>query len=335
MGKKNENSITNAESQSKRKKAKHADADNLTSGCSKEEGIEFLQEFEKAKLEWPKDMERIFSSELGDDRRAELFQMMCLQGDLLRRRYSWAIPDERALKAVANFGPIIEVGCGLGYWAKLLRDRGVNVAAYDILADESRKAKSMEDPKKTQANDQEGGSQSEEEEESRAFWTEVEPGGPEMLLKESNKGRNLFLCYPDDYEDSEESLALNCLKKFTGDYVIHVGELFGQTLSCRQAPWGRTSDPNFQEHLCSTFHQVLQLGLPHWPHSRDTLTVWKRTISVPVDLEENEQETEQYEDTDVGPTNGGGEEDIWANIPPEERIPSDIAAPYLSHLLRN
>ncbi|CAM9829753.1 unnamed protein product [Choristocarpus tenellus] len=64
--------------------------------------------------------------------------------DLLSLRYAWAIPDERALRIIGHFGPIVEVGCGLGYWARLLRDRGVDVTAYDRnggdLGDVSRKA---------------------------------------------------------------------------------------------------------------------------------------------------------------------------------------------------
>lgn len=48
--------------------------------------------------------------------------------------------------------------------------------------------------------------------------------------------RTLFLCYPDDFEDSDESMALQSLHNYTGDTVIHVGELFGQTV-CLPGPW--------------------------------------------------------------------------------------------------
>lgn len=44
-------------------------------------------------------------------------------------------------------------------------------------------------------------------------------------------------------------------------------------LECR----GRTSSQEFQVHLASVYHKVLQVPLPSWHSSIDTLTVWKRT----------------------------------------------------------
>ncbi|GJP35479.1 hypothetical protein CLOM_g19996 [Closterium sp. NIES-68] len=52
----------------------------------------------------------------------------------LRRIYAWAVPTEAALAAIksaAGEEGIVEVGAGTGYWAALLRRRGVDVAAYD------------------------------------------------------------------------------------------------------------------------------------------------------------------------------------------------------------
>lgn len=40
---------------------------------------------------------------------------------------------------------------------------------------------------------------------------------------------------------------------------------------------GRTSAQEFQVHLASVYHKVLQVPLPSWHSSVDTLTVWKRT----------------------------------------------------------
>ncbi|CAK4580786.1 unnamed protein product [Aphanomyces euteiches] len=62
----------------------------------------------------------------------------------------------------------------------------------------------------------------------------VEKGTPEVLKK--HKKHTLMLCYPDDYEDSEESMALECLNNYSGDTVIHIAELFGHTL-CLPEPW--------------------------------------------------------------------------------------------------
>lgn len=54
------------------------------------------------------------------------------------------------------------------------------------------------------------------------------------LRKHTN--RSLFLCYPDDFEDSQESMAMASLCNYDGSTVIHVGELFGQTV-CLPNPW--------------------------------------------------------------------------------------------------
>ena len=43
--------------------------------------------------------------------------------DRLVMKYAWAVPNDAALDALAHLGPIVEVGAGTGYWAKLLRDR--------------------------------------------------------------------------------------------------------------------------------------------------------------------------------------------------------------------
>jgi len=43
-------------------------------------------------------------------------------------RIGWAVPDERALTIVKAFSPIVEVGCGKGFWGRLLKNRGVNNA---------------------------------------------------------------------------------------------------------------------------------------------------------------------------------------------------------------
>jgi hypothetical protein len=51
--------------------------------------------------------------------------------DELVHLYSWAIPNEDALRAIAAHGPILEVGAGNGYWAQLLTERGVDVLAFD------------------------------------------------------------------------------------------------------------------------------------------------------------------------------------------------------------
>ena len=44
---------------------------------------------------------------------------------------AFAVPSERALDLLASYAPLVEMGAGTGYWARLLQLRGVQVAAFD------------------------------------------------------------------------------------------------------------------------------------------------------------------------------------------------------------
>ena len=58
-------------------------------------------------------------------------ELYAVLGEPLARRYAWAIPDERALRILAEFSPLVEIGCGKGYWSKLLQNRGVDIIPCD------------------------------------------------------------------------------------------------------------------------------------------------------------------------------------------------------------
>lgn len=169
----------------------------------------------------------------------------------LRQKYAWAVPDQRALNILKEFSPLIEIGAGNGYWARLLLDMGVNIIAYDV---------------KHNLNS----------------WTDVKLGGPEVLLDESIVvNRTLFLCYPDE----DESIAIRCLENYNGEYIIHVGEIMtsGTLGGVPQAPFGRTSSAEFQITLTCSFHCILIANLQcSPPYGKDTISVWKRTQYVPV-----------------------------------------------------
>lgn len=48
------------------------------------------------------------------------------------KRYSWAIPNDFAIQTIKKLNrPILEIGAGTGYWAKLLADQGVDILAFD------------------------------------------------------------------------------------------------------------------------------------------------------------------------------------------------------------
>jgi hypothetical protein len=197
-------------------------------------------------------------------------------------KYAWAIPDERALRILSSLGPLVEIGCGKGYWSRLLRDRGVDIAAFDI--------ELCPGPER---------------------WTALRQGGPEALAECSD--RALLLCYPDEESAGPDygrrgGMAADCLRHYTGDTIVHVGELLFETV-CRPSPWGRTTNPTFQMQLAVSFHRVVTVPLPSWPTSRDSLSVWKRTETVVVD------------------------EQLFAFVPPAERLEIAVAAPAFMHLM--
>lgn len=122
----------------------------------------------------------------------------------------------------------------------------------------------------------------------------MKKGGPKVLKHFAD--HTLFLCYPDDFEDTDESLALSCLEYYTGETVICVGEEgLGNTLM--ENPFGKSAAPEFQIELASTFHKILRIPLPSWPGSRNCLTVWKRTRKSKVeDLEFSDIPSEELLD---------------------------------------
>jgi hypothetical protein len=211
-------------------------------------------------------------------------------GSALADKYAWAIPDQRALKILNHFSPIIEIGCGKKFWGSLIEQQYHSEAiGFDSYV-------------------------------SKKTWSEVLRGGPEVLLEEKYHQHTLFLCYPDE----QESMAISCLENYTGEYVVHVGELLstGATLSYPQAPWGRTSSPEFQIALAEEFHCILTASIPRFPFSNDCISVWKRTQWV---------HGKEYA---MGGTDKENEMDMWASIPVEERMPTDSSAPCVSHLLK-
>eukprot|EP01034_Spumella_vulgaris_P027559 gene27559-34298_t len=115
----------------------------------------------------------------------------------------------------------------------------------------------------------------------KGYWSKLlqnREGGPEKLLESVAQGRNLFLCYPDE----AESIAIVCLENFTGEYIIHVGELMANTTGTMAgapvAPYGRTSSAEFQITLAEQFHCLLICNLSlRYPYSKDCISVWKRT----------------------------------------------------------
>jgi len=287
-----------------------------TSGSGNGSGNEYERELNKLKATIPQ-WNCLFS--LSDEEEfMTAYTKMKNGGARLVDKYAWAVPDERALKIIKEFSApagVVEIGSGRGYWMKCLEERGVDIIGYDLplVVDED---------------------------DGQHMWSKsVLKGGPEKLKTKQCKGRTLLLCYPDE----ANSLAMECLETLSPEsvYIIHVGELMmsGTFMGGEQRPFGRTSTADFQVALAEGFHCILQAALPRFPHSRDCISVWKRTelIEGP-DLDEDEDEGEGEDENEIEDENDADEpqgqgRNLWADIPEDERLSCDIASPCCRHLL--
>ncbi|KAL7536316.1 hypothetical protein ACHAXR_007080 [Thalassiosira sp. AJA248-18] len=269
------------------------------------------------------------------EHRAEIWEAQADLGESLVNKYAWSTPDPRLLKVFKHFGPIVEVGCGANaYWSKWMNSEGgVDVVALDVSLDTGGKITRTEKPKKKQkkSKSSDGG--------MKTGGLVIRQGNPKTLSENAeirDSGRTLFLCYPDEeyyeHEDNDEdeddsppiSMAADCLEHFTGSTVIHVGELYGDTLSLEQAPFGRSSSSEFQQRLSGEYHCILKMKLENnWLHVRDTLSVWKRSKTCCLEYEDDDEEEEE----------GDVEDAFYKHIPPDEVLPVDLAAPCVAHLL--
>jgi hypothetical protein len=138
-----------------------------------------------------------------DDRFAELLEAVADSGhpedalSNLAQRYSYVFPDERSLSALADLGPLVEIGAGTGYWSYRLRALGVDVVAIDQAPPDG------ETPNRYHAK--------------TATWTEVLAGDLTGLREYPD--RALFLCWPPLFSSLGDSLTY-----YAGDAVAVIGD---------------------------------------------------------------------------------------------------------------
>lgn len=154
-------------------------------------------------------------------------------------KYSYAIPSKEALKLIASYSPIIEIGCGTGYWAYLLRQIGVDIVAVD--REPGEKNHYHGDNKR---------------------WLNIIEGDESYLLKDEIKEHTLFLCWPP----YNHPMAYNCLKNYAGKYFIYIGEGYG----------GCTGDEQMVELLDKEWDEHERLEIPQWEGIHDYLQVYRR-----------------------------------------------------------
>ena len=119
--------------------------------------------------------------------------------------YSWAIPDRKAIQAIINFyesnkiNYILEIGAGFGLWAGMLSIAGVAIKATDI------------DPTKNL------------DEFIKEPYADVETLPAVDSVEKYNDADCLFICWPE----YNKSYAADALSKFSGKYIVYIGENAG------------------------------------------------------------------------------------------------------------
>eukprot|EP00931_Biecheleriopsis_adriatica_P052003 TRINITY_DN30202_c0_g1_i2.p1 TRINITY_DN30202_c0_g1~~TRINITY_DN30202_c0_g1_i2.p1 ORF type:complete len:393 (+),score=58.09 TRINITY_DN30202_c0_g1_i2:113-1291(+) len=174
----------------------------------------------------------------------------------LRQQLAWSVPTDEALKTIAHYGPLVEVGGGTGLWAQLLTDIGADIVSFDLPQWDSTYGDAQAEGDALQGQHR------------NAL---VRTGGPEVLIEHAE--RSLLLMWPD-YQ-GVGSFGLECLRNYAGKTLVLVGEWQNQTFGLVR-PWGQSFSKEFQEVVEAEFERVKVVPLPNWPLFCDILTVWQR-----------------------------------------------------------
>lgn len=170
--------------------------------------------------------------------------------------YSFAIPTQSALKNIAAFTSrnkipgVVEIGAGTGYWARCLKEFGVEVKAYDIDPREHVKA-----------------------------WFPVDVGGIECAAR--HPGSALMLCCPEgDLPPGHPAAAMasHCLysyKNAGGKNLIFIGWHQPPSQSFT-ASISNTGDSAFHAEIAANWRLVASCPLPNWPRWKNSLQIFER-----------------------------------------------------------
>lgn len=159
--------------------------------------------------------------------------------NIMVRKYSWAVPSEEVLQAIASVGPLVEIGAGTGYWAALLRHRNADIIAYDFAPSETgRNGYTLK----------------------KDAWTEVLPATETTAAYHPD--RALFLCWPP----LNDEMAYRALRSYKGDSLIYIGEEFP----------GCTADEQFHQLVQRQWVLKEKIDLKRWHLIKDSAFFYVR-----------------------------------------------------------
>jgi len=155
--------------------------------------------------------------------------------------WAWAVPNEEAIEALVNHSPVVEIGAGTGYWARLAAEAGADIVAYDSRA--GRKVSGHRWVRKCGA------------------YFPVRRGGSNMVSYHPH--RTLFLCWPP----YKSAMAETALENYRGEKVIYVGE-----------NGGCTANDGFHSKLVREWEMVNVVHIPQWHGLHDRMYVFQRRM---------------------------------------------------------
>jgi SAM-dependent methyltransferase len=167
-------------------------------------------------------------------------RMEFLMRDILCREYAWSVPSEAALSEVLLHGSLVEIGCGAGYWARALQERGADIVAIDLHPIELGENKSCN---------------------AKKSFTKVVQGDASLIA--NYPGRALLIAWP------VAGVGTDALHHFSGDIVIYIGQPKG-------GDGGTTGDDEFHRQLAENFTLTKEVALPQWIQRQDSMYVYRR-----------------------------------------------------------
>lgn len=192
-----------------------------------------------------------------------------------KRRWAYGLLTEQALRKIAAFAPLVELGAGTGYWAEQLeRLFGIAIMAYDICP---LAAPDFGSHRQRGENGWHSGTA------GKGYFYVFR--GDEKVLSHS-PGSTLMLMFPP--KEEEYPLGYEALRHYQGEHFIYVGEPeflgAGKVIAfdsdgvkySTDETRGRTGTPAFHQELRDHWELVETEPLPNWPDLHAALFIYRR-----------------------------------------------------------